>query len=37
LVNADERLKYQQALMVVQSAVKREEVSQKEVNDKLGL
>lgn len=37
LVNADERIKYQEALMVVQSAVARGETTQKEVNELLGV
>lgn len=37
LVNADERLEYQKALMVVQSAVSRGEFTQAEVNEKLGI
>ncbi|EQC47713.1 hypothetical protein [Bacteriovorax sp. Seq25_V] len=37
LVNAGERLEYQKALMVVQSAVSRGEFSQAEVNEKLGI
>ena len=37
LVNAPDRMEFQKALMVIQSAVSRGEVSQIEVNDKLGL
>ena len=37
LVNAPDRMEYQKALMVVQSAVCRGEISQIEVNEQLGL
>ncbi|MDD0852923.1 hypothetical protein HBN50_07440 [Halobacteriovorax sp. GB3] len=37
LVNAPERVKYQEALMVVQSAVKRGEISDQELKSLLGL
>lgn len=36
-VNANERIKYQEALMVIQSAISRGETSQNEVNERLGL
>lgn len=37
LVNAKDRVDYQKALMVVQSSVSRGEISQAELNEKLGL
>ncbi len=37
VVNAPERMEYQKALMVVQSAVKRGEITQDELKQKLGL
>ncbi|OIQ15515.1 MAG: hypothetical protein BM556_17915 [Bacteriovorax sp. MedPE-SWde] len=37
LANAQERMNFQKALMVVQSSVKRGEVTQAELNEKLGL
>jgi len=37
LIIAKERLAYHKALMVVQSSVKRGEISQAELNEKLGL
>lgn len=37
LVNAADRMEYQKALMIVQSAVKRGEYTQIEVNEKLGI
>lgn len=37
IINANERLEYHKALMVVQSSVKRGEITQAEVNEKLGL
>ncbi|EQC44157.1 hypothetical protein [Bacteriovorax sp. DB6_IX] len=37
LINAKERLEYHKALMVVQSSVKRGELSQADLNEKLGL
>lgn len=37
VINAPDRLEYQKALMVVQSAVKRGEISQDELKQRLGL
>jgi hypothetical protein len=37
VINAKDRIDYQKALMVVQSSVARGEISQAEVNEKLGL
>ncbi|EQC49422.1 hypothetical protein M899_1741 [Bacteriovorax sp. BSW11_IV] len=37
VINAPDRLEYQKALMVVQSAVKRGEITQDELKQRLGL